>query len=131
MEVRPMTQGCSSRHDGEEAAKYERWKKQYESRNFVFPDEWERLLDLAIKGLSVSSERKEQEPMEKNGWIEGNAPEKPGRYLIITGSGEVVIDEYKGGGSNGWSYGYVSHYMPIPETPVVNDIRTGRLVARA
>jgi hypothetical protein len=60
-------------------------------------------------------------------WIVGH-PEKPGLYLVVTGSGQIVLDEYKGGGARGWNYGYVSHHLPVPASPVTEDVRTGKTV---
>lgn len=60
-------------------------------------------------------------------WIEGH-PEKPGLYLVVTGGGHIVLDEYKGGGPRGWNYGFVTHHIPVPPSPTKEDVRTGKTV---
>lgn len=59
-------------------------------------------------------------PDAKCNWIKvetGGLPKESGRYLVhIADSKTTVVSEFHVG-QRGWDYGYVTHWMPIPEVP--------------
>jgi hypothetical protein len=75
-----------------------------------------QIFEAAVRRLLLDCQSIPSASTSSQGWIKGR-PEKPGRYLAhIASSGTTVISDFSGG-QRGWDYGYVTHWMPIPEAP--------------